>query len=276
MSSKDIISSGILEQYVLGLTNEQETAQVEQYAVQYSDVATELRAIEDAMEQVALANAIAPSDESNTRFNTFLQQQNTASTTNDASTIQSNDDHKVVPMHTQYNKQNYKWLAAASVVLLVSSLVGNYLQYSKLTQANDTLATVQKTLDDKNKTELVLQKNVEVAFSNYSQPIVLKGLPKSPESQAKIYWMKNTGEVYIEPSGLPTVPAGKQYQLWAIVDGKPQDAGVIKYSTSNGTYQVQKMKSFGSAKVQAFAITLEKDGGNETPTTTEMYVMSTT
>ena len=37
-------------------------------------------------------------------------------------------------------------------------------------------------------------------------------------------------------------------------------------TNDNGTkYRIQKMKSFG--KAQAFAISLEKEGGNTTPTT---------
>jgi anti-sigma-K factor RskA len=66
------------------------------------------------------------------------------------------------------------------------------------------------------------------------------------------------------------VPTGKQYQLWAIVDGKPVDAGMI--ATKKGIYHIQKMKSFGS--VQAFAITLEKAGGSPIPTMDEMIVQA--
>ena len=54
-------------------------------------------------------------------------------------------------------------------------------------------------------------------------------------------------------------PTGKQYQLWAIVDGKPVDAGVI-----NNCIGLCKMKKIDHA--EAFAITLEKEGGSPTPT----------
>ena len=37
-------------------------------------------------------------------------------------------------------------------------------------------------------------------------------------------------------------------------------------------YHIQKMKSFGNVKVQAFAVTLESEGGNPTPKG-QMYVM---
>ncbi len=64
-------------------------------------------------------------------------------------------------------------------------------------------------------------------------------------------------------------PAGKQYQLWAIVDGKPVDGGMIT-SKDGKNYNIQKMKTFGRA--EAFAITLETAGGNPQPKGT-MYVM---
>ena len=71
-------------------------------------------------------------------------------------------------------------------------------------------------------------------------------------------------------TNLPSVPEGMQYQLWAIIDGKPVDAGMI--STEKGIYHIQKMKSFGRA--EAFAITLEKAGGSPTPTMDQMYVIA--
>jgi len=93
--------------------------------------------------------------------------------------------------------------------------------------------------------------------------VSLKGLEAAPDAAAKIFWMQNTGEVFIDPSNLPDAPAGKQYQLWAIVDGKPVDAGMILTSKKGDKYRIQKMKTFG--KAEAFAVTLEPEKGNPTP-----------
>ncbi|OYW78343.1 MAG: hypothetical protein B7Z27_07670 [Sphingobacteriia bacterium 32-37-4] len=72
-------------------------------------------------------------------------------------------------------------------------------------------------------------------------------------------------DVYILPNKLPLPANGKQYQLWAIVEGKPVNAGVISDCAG-----LCKMKNIPSASM--FAITLEKLGGSETPTLSEMYV----
>jgi anti-sigma-K factor RskA len=84
---------------------------------------------------------------------------------------------------------------------------------------------------------------------------------------ATLFWDTKTKDVYIMPNKLPKVEDDKQYQLWALVDGKPVDAGVLDPRCGS----VCKMKNIPAA--QAFAITLEKAGGSPTPTLSAMYVM---
>ena len=67
---------------------------------------------------------------------------------------------------------------------------------------------------------------------------------------------------------LPSPVSGKQYQLWAIADGKPVDLGVL-----DKTSKMTTPKAISLAKIQAFAITLEKDGGSPVPTMDQMYVV---
>ena len=67
---------------------------------------------------------------------------------------------------------------------------------------------------------------------------------------------------------LPKPRADKQYQLWAIVDGKPVDAGVFDV---DGGAAFVKLKNIPNA--QAFAITLENKGGSASPHMDALYVM---
>lgn len=66
---------------------------------------------------------------------------------------------------------------------------------------------------------------------------------------------------------LPQAPEGFQYQLWAIVDGAPVDAGLLE-----GLEDWQNMKDI-SGEAVAFAITLEPEGGSASPTMEEMVVI---
>lgn len=104
--------------------------------------------------------------------------------------------------------------------------------------------------------------------SNEVRKLDLTNVPGKPAALAKVFWNQQTGDVYLSDISLPPAPAGKQYQLWVIVEGKPVDAGLL--SSQKNT--VQKMKPFEAA--QAFAITLENAGGSPAPTMEELYVMA--
>jgi anti-sigma-K factor RskA len=98
--------------------------------------------------------------------------------------------------------------------------------------------------------------------------INLKQLPGGNPAVVELFWNTKTKEVYVGGMQLPEAPSGKQYQLWAIVNGNPVDAGVLSEA------QLQKMKTF--EKAEAFAVTLEKEGGSPTPTMEAMVVMANT
>jgi anti-sigma-K factor RskA len=68
---------------------------------------------------------------------------------------------------------------------------------------------------------------------------------------------------------MPSNDADHQYQLWALVNGKPVDLGVFD---ANGKLEgLQVMKNIGEA--QTFAVTLEPKGGSISPTMSQLMVM---
>ncbi|MEO7120427.1 MAG: anti-sigma factor [Ginsengibacter sp.] len=269
MNKEDIISSGLLELYALGLSSPEETLQVEQALNLHPEVKQELNSIELSLESYARAHAIKPSSSVKDNILAHI----------------STSDNKVVPFGSKGNLTTdqriigqkiyripsfFKLAAAAMLILLIGSIIFNYSYYNKYKNANSDLAMAQEQIKQNQDTNLTMKNELNVVSDKNARPVVLNGTPHAPDALAKIYWMKNTGEVYVDPTNLPGVPEGKQYQLWAIVDGKPVDAGMI--STEKGIYHIQKMKSFGAA--QAFAITLEKAGGSPTPTMDQMFVIA--
>ena len=262
MDTQQYISSGMLELYVLGMTTQQETAEVQEMLLQYPEIRSELNAIEVCLEKYAFANAIEPGTQlKNKILGSVSPQQRTTSNTQLQST------GKVIGISAAW-----KYVAAASVLLLIGSAILNLNYYNKYQvseknrlRSEEQLLTQQRVYDE-------MKNDLSIVQSKYSEPVALHGLPAAPDAAAKIFWMKNTGEVYIDPSNLPEAPEGKQYQLWGIVDGKPVDGGLIISNKKGDQYRIQKMKVFSNVKVQAFAITLESSGGNPTPKG-DMYVM---
>ena len=67
---------------------------------------------------------------------------------------------------------------------------------------------------------------------------------------------------------MPSPGDGKQFQLWALVGGKPVDAGVFV----TGQEGIQRVKDVMNADI--WAVTLEPKGGSLSPTMDQMYLIS--
>lgn len=259
MEIKDIISSGLLELHAAGIASEAESAQVQNWAAQYPEVKAELDEIEQAMEMYCMAHAIEPSYE--------LKQHVLDQLGSVAQPVIAATPALVVNMNSRW-----KYIAAASILLLLASAAVNMVYFGKWQKADLAYEKTQQQLLAANDRLSGMSEDLSVVTNKYSRPVSLDGLPAAPDAAAKIFWMKNTGEVYIDPSNLPKAPAGMEYQLWGIVDGKPVDAGMVITTRNQDKFRIQKMKGFGTAKVEAFAVTLETTGGNTSPKG-EMYVM---
>ena len=258
MEAKDIISSGILELYAAGLATEEEAKQVQQYTALYPEVAAELAQIEAGMELYAKAHGIQPSSAVKEKIFARIDDIEEGKMISPVIDSAANKSAKVIGIPAYW-----KFVTAATVALLLGSIALNMVMYNKNTDTVKNLEQTQQELAGLKEENKVMAGDMEVVQSKYSRPVALHGLEAAPNAAAKIFWMANTGEVYVDPSNLPDAPAGKQYQLWGIVDGKPVDGGMILTSKKGDKYRIQKMKTFG--KAQAFAITLEDTGGNITP-----------
>ena len=260
MTKEDIILSGLLELYATGIASAEEVKAVEDGLRKYPELKRELTDIERSLEDYAVANAMQPSASLKEKILSQIASQ----------PAKNNPTAQIIPITKKVYRIPlfFKLLAAVLIILLVESVVLIYSFYTRYHHTLDDLQFAQQKIQQQQKSNQAMSSDLGVITDKNALPVVLNGTPKAPDALAKLFWMKNTGQVYIDPSNLPEVPAGKQYQLWAIVDGKPVDAGMIE--TKKGIYHIQKMKSFG--KVEAFAITLEKAGGSPTPTLDEMIV----
>ncbi len=243
MNAQEIISSGLLELYVMGIASPEETRNVEQWAKQYPEVAAELNAIASAMESYAQVHAIEPAASVKENIFKTIGGSSSSSVTTQASA-------KVYSISPAW-----KYAAAASIILLVGSLIFNYTYYDKYKTANDDLQVAQTEL--KQIKEMAQSMDTTMRVMSDGTPVALKSMDTAADMSAKIYWVKNTSEVYIDPANLPKAPDGKQYEFWAIVDGAPVNGGIIT-EVNGKTVRLQKMKSFG--KAQAFAVSLEEVG----------------
>lgn len=269
MNTKEYISSGIIESYILGLASPEEAGILECVMKNNAEVKTAFEEAQKTLEDLATAQAVAPPEDLKSKIWNKIQQEQVVEEVKPAmeqgnSIFEKEKDSKEIKI--QKNTQWKTYAIAASVLFLVS-VAGNIFWMKNQSENKETIAKLNTETQSK---DLALQKMNEkwrMLSSDEMQMVVLKGVEKHPDSKAMVFWDKKTKEVYLNAEDLPKAPEGMQYQLWAIADGKPVSAGMYTEEKDS------KIALSNIPKAQAFAITLEKKGGSETPTMENMYVM---
>ncbi|MCS3869920.1 anti-sigma-K factor RskA [Chryseobacterium ginsenosidimutans] len=266
MNTKEYISSGIIESYILGLASPEEQGILECVMKNNAEVKTAFEEAQKTLEDLATAQAVTPPSDLKSKIWSKIQQEQTVE---EIKPVVSTDIPAARPQEEirLQGNSNWKVYAMAASVLFLVSVAGNLFWMNDQSKTKEEIAKMQT---EKKSQDLAMQKmNQKMQmFSNPDmQMVVLKGVEKHTDSKAMVFWDKKTKEVYLNGENLPKAPEGMQYQLWAIADGKPVSAGM---------YTEEKDSKIALANIpnaQAFAITLEKKGGSPTPTMENMYVM---
>ena len=260
MDIREYIASGVLELYAFDQLTETERGEVGSMCVRHPEVKAELDALQGSVDRYAASHRKNPSPELRTKILDQLD-------------LRDPQETKVVPM---YRSDIYRWLAAASIALFIISLGGNIYFYNSYRNVSGELAdlrTKNSVLADNNVHLTKQINNITDDLTIISSPsnvkIELAGLALSPASRALIYWDKERKQTYINMSGLPPLAESKQYQLWAIVDGKPVDLGMLP----NEKQEALLLRMKDVSEPQAFAITIEPKGGSASPTLDQMIVL---
>jgi anti-sigma-K factor RskA len=297
------IESGILELYALGDLSPAERAEVEAQAARHPAVRQELQQVQAALGLYAEAHALTPPAGMRERVlghvlaNLHAPVAETPATPAArpaTSSLRADVDELVQARQTDTTTstpvlplaspeplaapaRSSGWAIAASVALLLS-LIGNVLLYKNWQQANGELVALQSdnariaaaTQASYRQRLGEVQEQYVSLLSNEFRAVALAGTKTAPAAKARVLYNPSTKAVYVDVKNLPALPADKQYQLWALDNGKPVDAGVLATATAAGD-SLQHMKDIASA--QAFAMTIEPVGGSVNPTLSTMTVM---
>lgn len=140
---KQYIESGILELYVLGNLTPQEKKEVEEYAKIYPAVKQELNDISQTMELFADHHAIEPRESLRETVIEQLMGNTSFNDTFSAKKDFTSDDQKVVPFKITKQNPFYKYAFAASVALLLVSLIALFNIYNQLKGFKQQLVNLQ-------------------------------------------------------------------------------------------------------------------------------------
>jgi anti-sigma-K factor RskA len=261
MDIKAYIESGILELYVAGALSEKESKEVYDLMLQYPEIKQEVLEIESAIVKLTAAT----SQKSNKlNFETIKVLLNLG-----------NKKTKVVPMvNTKYNWLTYLgW--AASLVLgagLLWMMDQNEQLENTITNTEIEKSYLELQIEEAN-TNLAATKNLlNVLRDKEIISVPLAGQGNFANTFAKVYWDKKTNRIYLDAQGLPEAPAGKVYQVWSLTLNPltPTSLGTIDdFNTDDN-----KIFAITNAnESQAFGITLEPEGGSDSPTMEQLYTL---
>jgi len=259
MDVKEYIASGILELYVAGALSPEENLEVQHYAIQYPEIRKEIEAIERAI--LDLTEAASPK----MPRNGFAR-------------VKAEIDD-VIPFTPQASSKGTPWgsyLSWAASVLLAIGLFWMYSENSKLKSEIELTNQEKQSLEDiltDTQEEITTKETLlqEIRDKNVSV-VALGGQTVSPESYAKAYWNKEEQKVIIDAQGLPEPPDGFTYQVWSLkLDPlTPTSIGLLDDFASQDT----KLFTLENAnESEAFGITLEPEGGSESPTLEQLYTL---
>ncbi|WP_117884625.1 anti-sigma factor [Aureibaculum luteum] len=261
MEEKEYIASGILELYVAGVLSEQENQEVFAMVQKHAEIAKEVSEIEAAI--LKLTAATAPvSNSSFTSIKEKISSSNTAKP-------------NVIPLARKAtNWATYTGWAAA--VILTGGLMWTMVQNNNLNTQLQSAELERQQLEEqifKANTSLAETKKLNTTLRDKDiLAVPLSGQAVSPDSYAKVYWDKNENQVYVDVQGLPKPPAGKVYQVWSLkLDPlTPTSIGILDQFNDDENKVFTLANSNDS---EAFGITLEPEGGSESPTLEQLYTL---
>lgn len=264
MNTEEYISSGVIEAYVLGLASLEEARILECIAKNNSAVQQAFEETQEALENVAILEQSQelPKGLDDKIWDKIEKE--------DRAEEKQFEPFVVLPKPPEEpfvaSKANtWKYLCAAASVLLLCTLGVLFFQMQAYSKVENSFVRLEQESKNTSLAYEQLQQKWSIASSPNMTLVSLSGTENNPSNKAVVYWDKPKGTVYLSAENLPAPAENQQYQLWAIVDGKPVNAGLYD---SKG---IQKMLQISSA--QAFAITLEKTGGSPAPTMQNLLVM---
>lgn len=238
MDKEQLLSSGLLEQYVLGLTTEEENQLVEAIAAEHEDVRRELALLRQAMNHYAHQHSGQAMPESAAQ----LQKSNTG--------LRKLSGRVLWPLATGFT---LLWGAYGAMK--------TDIQHQELREWEGKYGVLQKECEAHQHS---IQTQADLASfiqHRHTSKIILNGIAMCEGHYAVAYWNPAAEKCYLDMGSLPPAPKGKSYQVWGDVDGKMVSAGIVKCPSRNPLQEIKFIR-----KASSLNITLEPESGSKEPT----------
>jgi anti-sigma-K factor RskA len=258
MDKKKFLSSGLLEQYVLGLTSPEENRIVERYAESFPEIRQEIDAMRKAMDQYALKYSIKPPRQTEPRIMDDIDK---------LEAKLGGRQKKDAGILTPVQNRPLNWNTLTAFILVAVLGFTTLLFYKEQTNTLDRyerLSAEFHAFKQECETAGSQTREFEKIYAflrhKHTMPVTLLGAGPAPDTEVIVYWNKEHKEAYLNIINLPAPPPGKQYQIWADVEGEMIDMGIFETDPS----RLHAVRFIEHA--ESLNITLEPRGGSVHPT----------
>jgi anti-sigma-K factor RskA len=237
---KSFLNSDLLEKYLIGSTDLEESLQVERYIAMYPEVRETYNELQENLEAFAKMHAIKAPEGLKTKI---LQ------------TIKKQDSGR---------RRIRRFAIAASFIAFLFAGASYFFwnQNKNLIEENTIVNNKIMTLEADMKQQLEDVRNQFIVLNNpQTRKYLVNGNKKARELKAVAYINPVKKLSYINVRNLPNLPEDQCYQMWAEVNGNMVNLGIIDKADSK-----DKLRALPYAENAVSYITIEPKGGNTTPT----------
>ena len=173
------------------------------------------------------------------------------------------------PAQAPQRSLGWAWIPTVAAVVLLFALAGLWRSNGRMRDQLAELAghnrdqTIQLDRLNEEMRLLTAPDAVHVSMNPQKSPRQPSGTAIFSPSRKRMMFMV---------SNLPTLPAGKAYELWIIpMQGAPMAAGVFK-PDEHGNAMMMDHKMPAGVEAKAFAVTVENEEGSDKPTSPIMLM----
>jgi len=234
------LDTDLLEKYLLGSTSNEESFQVERYIAMYPKVKEEYDVLQRNLEAFAEMHAIHTPDGLKEKIIARIRGERAG------------------------RKRFFQYAVAASLTacLFAAASYFFYNQNQNLQQENQMVTNQIEILKQDMEAGLEDMRNQFIVLQNRNtKKYNVSGNTKAKELKAVAYINPVKKLSYINVSKLPNLPEDQCFQMWAEVNGKMVNLGVIEEASGP-----DKLMALPYGEKAVSYITIEPKGASETPT----------
>ncbi|MCK5442019.1 MAG: anti-sigma factor [Maribacter sp.] len=237
---KIFLDSDLLEKYLLGTTNTQESLQVGRYISLYPEVLETYNELQDNLETFAKIHATKAPDGLKNKILARIKSENTS------------------------RRQFFRYAIAASFTAIMFAGASYFFwnQNQNLQQENIIVNNKIESFKADMRAQLEDVRNQFIVLNNpQTKRYTIKGNNNAKELKAIAYINPVKKLSYINVKNLPNLPDNQSFQMWAEVNGEMINLGIIDEVVGK-----EKLLALPYADNAVSYITIEPKGGNNTPT----------